>query len=112
MNARMPHDAAADHPSAPAETDIAIIGTGFAGLGMAIRLRQSGLTDFLVAEKADSVGGTWRDNHYPGCACDVQSHVYSFSFAPNPRWSRMFAPQREILDYLRGCADAHGLRPH
>ncbi|PTQ93805.1 cation diffusion facilitator CzcD-associated flavoprotein CzcO [Paraburkholderia sp. GV068] len=112
MNARMPHDAAADHASAPAETDIAIIGTGFAGLGMAIRLRQSGLTDFLVAEKANSVGGTWRDNHYPGCACDVQSHVYSFSFAPNPRWSRMFARQPEIRAYLDDCVRRFGVERH
>jgi hypothetical protein len=67
------------------------------------RLRQTGATDFVVFEKAASVGGTWRDNHYPGCACDVQSHVYSFSFAPNPRWTRMFAPQPEIRAYLEDC---------
>ncbi|HKT96769.1 MAG TPA: NAD(P)-binding protein, partial [Paraburkholderia sp.] len=84
---------------------IAIIGTGFAGLGMAIRLLQRGHTDFTVFEKAGSVGGTWRDNHYPGCACDVQSHVYSFSFAPNPRWTRMFAPQPEIRAYLNRCVE-------
>ncbi len=94
------------------QVDIAVIGSGFSGLGMAIRLRQSGLTDFAVYEKADSVGGTWRDNHYPGCACDVQSHLYSFSFAPNPRWSRMFAPQPEIRAYLEHCTDRFGLRPH
>ncbi|WP_027212837.1 flavin-containing monooxygenase [Burkholderia sp. WSM2232] len=111
MNARMPHDAAS-HASAPLETDIAIIGTGFAGLGMAIRLRQAGLTDFVVAEKADSVGGTWRDNHYPGCACDVQSHVYSFSFAPNPRWTRMFARQPEIRAYLEDCTRRFGVQSH
>ncbi len=108
MNARsMPPDALA-----PLETDIAIIGSGFAGLGMAIRLREAGMTDFLVAEKAGSVGGTWRDNHYPGCACDVQSHVYSFSFAPNPRWSRMFARQPEIRAYLEDCARRFGVEPH
>jgi cation diffusion facilitator CzcD-associated flavoprotein CzcO len=90
---------------------IAIIGTGFAGLGMAIRLLQSGNDDFAVFEKADSVGGTWRDNHYPGCACDVQSHVYSFSFAPNPRWTRMFAPQPEIRAYLNRCVDRFRLSP-
>ncbi|MBW0448195.1 NAD(P)/FAD-dependent oxidoreductase [bacterium M00.F.Ca.ET.228.01.1.1] len=112
MNARMPLDAAANRASAPLETDIAIIGTGFAGLGMAIRLRQAGLTDFIVAEKADSVGGTWRDNHYPGCACDVQSHVYSFSFAPNPRWTRMFARQPEIRAYLEDCARRFGVQSH
>ncbi|KVE32627.1 flavin-containing monooxygenase [Burkholderia sp. TSV86] len=92
--------------------DIAIIGTGFSGLGMAIRLRQTGHEDFAVFEKADSVGGTWRDNHYPGCACDVQSHVYSFSFAPNPNWTRMFAPQPEIRAYLEDCAQRFGVYPH
>src|SRR3954454_1359955 len=92
--------------------DIAIIGSGFAGIGAAIRLQQAGFEDYVVLERAADVGGTWRDNHYPGCACDVPSHLYSFSFAPNPRWTRMFAPQREILEYLRACADAHGLRPH
>ncbi|MEM5421653.1 flavin-containing monooxygenase [Paraburkholderia ferrariae] len=101
--------------NAPARTgdaiDIAIIGTGFAGLGMAIRLLQSGNQDFAVFEKADSVGGTWRDNHYPGCACDVQSHVYSFSFAPNPRWTRMFAPQPEIRAYLNRCVERFRLFP-
>ncbi|MFM0726077.1 NAD(P)/FAD-dependent oxidoreductase [Paraburkholderia strydomiana] len=113
MNARtMPHDAAPPDAPAPVDTDIAIIGSGFAGLGMAIRLRQAGITDFIVAEKAGSVGGTWRDNHYPGCACDVQSHVYSFSFAPNPRWSRMFARQPEIRAYLEDCARRFGIEPH
>jgi cation diffusion facilitator CzcD-associated flavoprotein CzcO len=117
MNARMPHDAAAPDasqpPASPAiETDIAIIGSGFAGLGMAIRLRQAGLTDFVIAEKADSVGGTWRDNHYPGCACDVQSHVYSFSFAPNPNWTRMFARQPEIRAYLEACTQRFGIQRH
>ena len=64
--------------------DVAIIGSGFAGLCMAIKLKEAGFTDFFIAEQAQTLGGTWRDNHYPGCACDVQSHVYSFSFAPNP----------------------------
>lgn len=87
-----------------------IVGTGFAGLGMAIKLRESGDDDFVVLEKAGDVGGTWRDNHYPGCACDVQSHLYSFSFAPNPEWTRMFAPQPEIWAYLRKVTDQYGLR--
>ncbi|NPT62265.1 flavin-containing monooxygenase [Paraburkholderia elongata] len=113
MNARMmPPDDAAPNASAPIDTDIAIIGSGFAGLGMAIRLRQAGMTDFIIAEKAESVGGTWRDNHYPGCACDVQSHVYSFSFAPNPRWTRMFARQPEIRAYLEECTQRFGIRRH
>ena len=72
---------------------VAIVGSGFAGLGMAIRLKQQGMDDFVVLERADDVGGTWRDNHYPGCQCDVPSHLYSFSFAPNPAWSRTFSRQ-------------------
>ena len=79
---------------------------------MAHRLRREGIEDFVVLEQADSVGGTWRDNHYPGCACDIQSHLYSFSFAPNPEWSRMFAPQPEIRAYLESCATEIGARPH
>ncbi len=91
---------------------VVIIGSGFSGLGMAIALRRAGATDFVVLEKAGDVGGTWRDNTYPGCACDVQSHLYSFSFAPNPHWSRTYAPQPEILAYLRDCARHHGVLPH
>jgi cation diffusion facilitator CzcD-associated flavoprotein CzcO len=91
---------------------VVIIGSGFSGLGMAIALRRAGIRDFVLLEKAGDVGGTWRDNTYPGCACDVQSHLYSFSFAPNPRWSRSYAPQPEILDYLRDCARRYGVLPH
>ena len=72
---------------------------------MAIRLRQEGIDDFVVFERADGVGGTWRDNTYPGCACDVPSHLYSFSFAPNPDWTRTFSPQPEIRAYLQRVAD-------
>ena len=68
---------------------------------MAIRLKQDGIHDFVLLERADDLGGTWRDNTYPGCACDVPSHLYSFSFEPNPDWSRTFSPQPEIWDYLR-----------
>lgn len=96
----------------PAHVDVAIVGTGFAGLGMAIKLKQAGRDDFVVLERAGDVGGTWRDNTYPGCQCDVPSNVYSFSFAPNPKWTRTFAPQPEIWDYLRHVTDAYGLRPH
>lgn len=91
---------------------ILIVGTGFAGLGMGIRLKQAGIDDFTLLEQASSVGGTWRDNHYPGAACDVESHLYSFSFEKNPEWSRTFACQREILAYLEHCTDKYGLRPH
>jgi cation diffusion facilitator CzcD-associated flavoprotein CzcO len=91
---------------------IAIIGSGFGGLGTAIRLLQEGIGDFVVLERADEVGGTWRDNTYPGCECDVQSHLYSFSFAPNPGWTRSFSPQPEIQAYLERCAADFGVLPH
>jgi cation diffusion facilitator CzcD-associated flavoprotein CzcO len=91
---------------------IAIIGTGFSGLGMGIRLKQSGVEDFVILERAGEIGGAWRDNTYPGCACDVQSHLYSFSFAPNPNWSRLYSPQSEIRQYLHNCAEQYGLKPH
>ena len=91
---------------------VAILGTGFSGLGMAIRLKQQGEEDFVVLERADDVGGTWRDNTYPGCACDIPSVLYSFSFAPNPHWSHQYPPQREIWDYLRDCAKRFGILPH
>lgn len=99
-------------PEAPTPCKIAILGTGFSGLGMAIRLKQAGEHDFLLFEKEAGVGGTWRVNHYPGCACDVQSHLYSFSFAPNPEWSRMFAPQPEIKQYLESCWERFDLASH
>ncbi|MGW2270670.1 flavin-containing monooxygenase [Streptomyces yangpuensis] len=91
---------------------VAVIGSGFGGLGAAVRLRREGITDFVVLERADSVGGTWRDNSYPGCACDVPSHLYSFSFAPNPDWPRTFSGQPAIREYLEHVADTFGLRRH
>src|SRR3954453_9518914 len=92
--------------------DIAIIGSGFAGIGAANRLQQAGFEDYVVLERANDVGGTWRDNSYPGCACDVPSHLYSFSFAPNPAWTETYSRQPEIRDYLRRVADEYDLRPH
>jgi cation diffusion facilitator CzcD-associated flavoprotein CzcO len=89
--------------------DIAIIGAGFSGLGTAIRLRQQGLEDFVVLERHDDVGGTWWANTYPGCACDVPSHLYSFSFAPNPGWSQTYSPQPEIRAYLQRLAHQYDL---
>ncbi len=91
---------------------IAIIGAGFGGLGTALRLKQRGYHDFVILEKAADLGGTWRDNSYPGCACDVPSHVYSYSFIPNPNWSESFSGQPEIWAYLRDCAQRFGLTPH
>jgi cation diffusion facilitator CzcD-associated flavoprotein CzcO len=112
------HDSGAFHqeirlnPRQPPHFHVAIAGSGFGGLGMAIRLKQEGIEDFVILERAQEVGGVWRDNSYPGCACDVQSHLYSFAFAPNPNWSHAYSPQAEIHAYLRDCADKFGIRPH
>jgi cation diffusion facilitator CzcD-associated flavoprotein CzcO len=91
---------------------VIVVGTGFAGLAMGIRLKQAGIDDFEILERAGTLGGTWRDNTYPGAACDIQSHLYSFSFEPNPRWTRMFGQQAEILAYMEHCASKYGLTPH
>ena len=96
----------------PGHVRVAIIGAGFSGLGAGIRLRQAGVTDFVILEKATAVGGTWRDNTYPGCACDVPSHLYSFSFAPNPRWPHSFSRQPDIRQYLEDVTDRYGVREH
>jgi cation diffusion facilitator CzcD-associated flavoprotein CzcO len=98
------------HPPAAPDLDVAIVGSGFAGLGMAIALQKQGRSDYAVFERADSLGGTWRDNHYPGCACDVPTPLYSFSFAPNPDWSYLYARHDEIRAYLERCADDFGVR--
>ena len=90
--------------------EVIIIGAGFAGLGAALKLKGLGIEGFVVLEKSNDVGGTWQQNTYPGCACDVPSVMYSFSFALNPEWSRAYAPQQEIQDYLCRCADAARLR--
>lgn len=93
-------------------TNVLIVGAGFGGLGMGIQLKRRGRSDFLIIERDADVGGTWRDNHYPGVACDVPSHLYSFSFRPNPSWSRVFSPGAEIHQYLRDCARDEGLLEH
>jgi cation diffusion facilitator CzcD-associated flavoprotein CzcO len=92
--------------------EVAVVGAGFAGLGMAIRLKQRGLEDFVVIERDEEVGGTWWVNSYPGCQCDIPSNLYSFSFAPNPHWDRAYPMRDQILQYLRDCADRFGVRPH
>jgi cation diffusion facilitator CzcD-associated flavoprotein CzcO len=89
---------------------IAIIGTGFGGIGAAIYLQKAGIIDFTLYERASSIGGVWRDNIYPGAACDIPSHLYSFSFEHHYPWSRRYAPQSEILAYLNHCADKYGIR--
>ena len=91
---------------------VAIIGAGFGGLGAAVALRRAGIDDLVIIEGDDGVGGTWRRNTYPGAACDIQSHLYSFSFAPNTSWSRTYARQPEILSYLESVADDFDLRRH
>ncbi|MEU5425009.1 NAD(P)/FAD-dependent oxidoreductase [Streptomyces olivoreticuli] len=91
------------------DVQVVVVGAGFSGIGAAIRLRMGGFRDLLVLEKAPQLGGTWRDNTYPGCACDVPSSLYSYSFTPSPGWSRTFAGQREIHDYLRATADRYGV---
>ncbi|WP_394837325.1 NAD(P)/FAD-dependent oxidoreductase [Pendulispora rubella] len=91
---------------------VAIIGTGFSGLCMAIKLKEAGIDDFVLLERAGAIGGTWRDNTYPGCACDVPSHLYSLSFEPSASWSRAYAPQSEIRAYLERCFDKYHVRPH
>lgn len=93
-------------------TRVLVIGTGFAGLGMAIRLKQRGIEDFVVLEREAGVGGTWRLNTYPGAACDIMSNLYSFSFEPNPSWSRTYPAQAEILAYLERCAEKYGVLSH
>jgi len=106
-----PPAAAGDGAGVP-HVRIAIVGTGFAGLGLAIRLKEQGIEDFVLIERAHDVGGTWQANTYPGCQCDVPSHLYSFSFAPNPDWTRTYSRQPEIWHYLRNVATTYGLYPH
>ena len=96
----------------PSAVDVVVVGGGFSGIGTAIRLRQMGVEDFVVLDRGSEVGGTWRDNTYPGATCDVPSHLYSFSFAPNPEWSRSFSPQSEIWSYMRGVVDRFGVGAH
>ncbi|HEV7223331.1 MAG TPA: NAD(P)/FAD-dependent oxidoreductase, partial [Pirellulales bacterium] len=100
-----------DVPVQSARTRVAIVGAGFSGLGIAMALKREG-TDFAVFERSDRLGGTWRDNSYPGSKCDVPSHLYSFSFAPNPEWRHTYSTQAEIWAYLEGLAERFELLPH
>ena len=104
-------DPASPRPLRTEFHDVLVLGSGFAGLCMAIQMRDAGIENFVVLERAEEIGGTWRDNHYPGCACDVQSHLYSFSFAPKHDWTRAFAGQAEIQSYLLDCVERFELRP-
>jgi cation diffusion facilitator CzcD-associated flavoprotein CzcO len=94
------------------EHRVVVVGAGFSGIGMAARLRSMGMEDFVVLDRGNDLGGTWRDNSYPGCCCDVPSNLYSYSFALNPDWSRAFPPQGEIWDYMRRCVDRFGVGGH
>jgi cation diffusion facilitator CzcD-associated flavoprotein CzcO len=96
----------------PTRTRVVIVGAGFGGLGLAIKLKASGADDFVILEKSDSVGGVWSNNRYPGAACDIPSHLYSFSFEPRADWPQKFASQSEILKYLRHCVQKYGVAPH
>lgn len=98
--------------SDPIHTGVLVIGSGFSGLGMGIALKKAGREDFIILEKAGEVGGTWRDNTYPGAACDVPTHLYSYSFEPRSQWKTLFSYQPEIFDYLKEVADKYDLRPH
>jgi cation diffusion facilitator CzcD-associated flavoprotein CzcO len=95
-----------------ANPSVAIVGAGFGGVGLGIKLKQAGIHSFTILEKADRVGGVWRDNSYPGLTCDIPSHLYSFSFEPKHDWSRRFPSRVEILAYLEECAAAYGITDH
>ncbi|WP_433327376.1 flavin-containing monooxygenase [Spirillospora sp. CA-294931] len=99
-------------PHAAPDVEVAIIGAGLSGIGMGIALRRAGITDFVLLERAGDIGGTWRDNTYPGIGVDVPAQAYQFSFAPNPGWSRVFAPGAEVKAYVDRIADRYGIRPH
>ncbi len=107
INERFGSGAGGDEPF-----PIVIVGTGFSGIAMAVQLRKAGIDSFTILEKADGIGGTWRDNTYPGAACDVPSHLYSFSFEPKPDWSRAYSPQEEIRRYLVHCVEKYDLARH
>ncbi|MBB3036286.1 cation diffusion facilitator CzcD-associated flavoprotein CzcO [Hoyosella altamirensis] len=95
--------------SDPEEFRVVVVGAGLAGVAAAIKLERAGIDDVVVLEKAERVGGTWRDNTYPGCGCDIPSNVYSFTFNPNPRWTSTFALQPDILDYIEDTAEKFGV---
>lgn len=94
------------------EHEVIIVGCGFSGLGAGIKLKQMGVHQFVILEKADDLGGTWRDNDYPGLAVDMPSFIYCYPFEMRAEWSRVYAPAREIKAYADGCADTYGVRPH
>jgi len=114
----VPHSRQTDKPKptpsaeTPRPLDVLVVGAGFSGVAIGVELRRAGIDSFLILDRGEGPGGTWRDNRYPGAACDVASHLYSFSFEPNPDWSRHFSPQAEIRAYLQHCIDKYQLAPH
>ncbi len=98
-----------NHTQAKRDLRVVIIGGGMAGILSAIKLREAGYTDFVIYEKAATLGGTWRENTYPGLACDVPAHLYTYSFEPNPNWSQVFAPGPEIRAYFENVARKYGV---
>lgn len=94
------------------QTEIVLVGSGVAGIGTGIALSKAGFTEFVILERAQEIGGTWRDHTYPGLTVDIPSLIYSFSYEPKPDWSSMWAPQSEVLDYCRHCVDRYGLAEH
>jgi cation diffusion facilitator CzcD-associated flavoprotein CzcO len=102
----------ASSSNSSATVDVLIVGAGFSGICMGIKLLEAGMKSFLIIEKSEEIGGTWWDNRYPGCACDIPSHLYSFSFAPSTEWTRMYPGQQEIHDYLKRCGERYGLAPY
>jgi cation diffusion facilitator CzcD-associated flavoprotein CzcO len=108
----MPEPSGNHHDAVDISVDILIVGAGFSGICMGIKLLEAGIKNFLIIEKSDDLGGTWYENRYPGCACDVPAHLYSFSFERNPDWTRMFAGQQEIWQYLKSCVQRYSLAPY
>ena len=108
----MPEPSGNSHDAADISVDVLIVGAGFSGICMGIKLLEAGVKNFLIIEKSEDLGGTWYENRYPGCACDVPAHLYSFSFDRNPNWTRMFAGQQEIWQYLKSCVERYGLGPY
>jgi len=108
----MPEPSGKQSNASDISVDVLIVGAGFSGICMGIQLLEAGMKNFLIIEKSDDLGGTWYENRYPGCACDVPAHLYSFSFERNPDWTRMFAGQREIWQYLKFCVQRYGLVPY
>ena len=108
----MPEPSGNSHNSPDISVDVLIVGAGFSGICMGIKLLEAGMKNLLIIEKSDDLGGTWYENRYPGCACDVPAHLYSFSFERNPDWTRMFAGQQEIWQYLKSCVQRYGLAPY